>query len=43
MVNNLEAKWEPSNRAGLAKRFSRLGWIGFWVQLALLVILWVAN
>ncbi len=38
MANNLEAKWEPANRAGLAKRFSRLGWIGFWVQLALLVV-----
>ncbi len=38
MANNLEAQWEPANRAGLARRFSRLGWIGFWVQLALLVI-----
>ncbi len=38
MANNLKAKWEPANRAGLATRFSRLGWIGFWVQLALLAI-----
>ena len=38
MANNLEAKWEPANRAGLARRFSRLGWIGFWAQLVLLAI-----
>ena len=30
--------WQPANPAGLAKQFSKLGWIGFWLQLALLAI-----
>ncbi len=38
MSNNLNAQWQPANPGGLAKQFSRLGWIGFWIQLALLSI-----
>jgi hypothetical protein len=38
MANNPSAQWQPSNPKGLARQFSRLGWIGFWIQLALLVI-----
>lgn len=30
--------WQPANPHRLARQFSRLGWIGFWIQLALLVI-----
>ena len=30
--------WHPSNPEGLAKQFSRLGWIGVWTQIALLCI-----
>ena len=36
MPKNLTASWHPSNPESLAKQFSRLGWIGFWIQLALL-------
>ena len=38
MSNNLRAHWRPSDFQSLAKRFSRLGWIGFWLQIGLLVI-----
>ena len=31
-------QWQPANPEGLAKRFSRLGWLGFWMQIALLAI-----
>jgi hypothetical protein len=34
----LRAQWQPSNPESLAKQFSRLGWIGFWLQLALVCI-----
>ena len=30
--------WRPENPERLAKRFSRLGWLGFWIQLTLLVV-----
>lgn len=30
--------WQPANPQRLARHFSRLGWLGFWIQLALLVI-----
>ena len=30
--------WQPANPHHLARQFSRLGWIGFWIQLALLII-----
>lgn len=38
MPDNTSAQWQPSNPAKLAKRFSRLGWTGFWIQLALIII-----
>ena len=31
-------QWQPSNPKGLAKQFSRLGWLGFWIQFAMLAI-----
>jgi len=37
MPNNTSVQW-PSNPESLAKWFSRLGWIGFWMQVALLAI-----
>ena len=37
-MQNLREQWQPSNPEGLAKEFSRLGWLGFWLQLALLAI-----
>ena len=36
MTPNLSSQWEPSNPENLAKRFHRLGWIGFWIQATLL-------
>ena len=38
MSRKTKTPWHPSNPEGLAKQFSRLGWIGFWLQLALIVI-----
>ncbi len=38
MPNNLSEKWQPAKPETLAKQFSRLGWIGFWIQLALISI-----
>ena len=38
MSNNPTADWQPSNAPRLAKQFSWLGWLGFWLQLALLAI-----
>jgi len=38
MSKNLRTQWQPSNPESLAKQFSRLGWIGFWMQVALLSI-----
>jgi hypothetical protein len=38
MHNNLSTRWQPANPESLAKQFSRLGWIGFWIQFALLAI-----
>ena len=38
MPNNMSAQWQPENAESLAKQFSRLGWIGFWIQIALLAI-----
>jgi hypothetical protein len=37
-MQKLRGQWRPSNPESLAKQFSRLGWIGFWVQLALVSI-----
>jgi hypothetical protein len=36
MPKNLKTPWKPSNPENLAKQFSRLGWIGFWIQLVLI-------
>lgn len=38
MSNIATAQWRPSNPQRLAKQFSCLGWIGFWMQLAMVVI-----
>lgn len=38
MSRKTKTPWHPSNPAGMAKQFSRLGWIGFWLQLALIVV-----
>ena len=38
MQNNLSTPWQPANPDRLAKQFSRLGWIGFWIQFALLAV-----
>lgn len=38
MPDNPTAQWQPVNAESLAKQFSRLGWIGFWTQIALLLI-----
>lgn len=35
MTNNISNKEQILNPEGLARHFSRLGWIGFWIQLAL--------
>ena len=38
MTNNFIKKDQILNPEGLAKHFSRLGWIGFWIQLALVSV-----
>lgn len=38
MPDNMSVQWQPANPAKLAKRFSSLGWTGFWIQLALIII-----
>ena len=38
MSESMSAQWQPSNPGRLAKQFSRLGWIGFWIQLALIIL-----
>jgi hypothetical protein len=38
MAKDLKLKPKPSNPESLAKHFLRLGWLGFWMQLALLLI-----
>ena len=37
MTKTPSTPWQPANPERLAKQFKRLGWIGFWIQLALLV------
>ena len=34
----MNTPWQPSNPNKLAQQFSRLGWFGFWMQLALIII-----
>ncbi len=38
MTKTPSTPWQPANPEGLAKQFRRLGWLGFWIQLALLAI-----
>ena len=38
MSENMRAQWQPSNPESLARQFARLGWTGFWIQLALITI-----
>jgi len=38
MSNTVTAPWQPSKPQSLAKHFSCLGWVGFWMQLAMVVI-----
>jgi hypothetical protein len=38
MTNQPSTPWQPDKPEKLAKQFSRLGWLGFWLQLALLAI-----
>jgi len=38
MPNTETLPWQPSNPQNLAKQFSLMGWIGFWMQLAMVVI-----
>lgn len=38
MPNNPPTQWHLSNPEKMAKHFSRIGWFGFWLQLAMLLI-----
>ncbi|MFZ0614287.1 MAG: DUF3611 family protein [Desulfobacterales bacterium] len=38
MPNNSPEKWHPSNPEKLAGQFTRIGWVGFWLQLVMLII-----
>jgi hypothetical protein len=38
MAKNPKPPWKPSNPEKIARQFSRLGWIGFWVQVALIIL-----
>ena len=38
MTNNSNDLWQPVKPESLARQFSRLGWIGFWLQLLLLAV-----
>lgn len=38
MPKNPKTPWKPSNPEKIAKQFSRLGWIGFWIQVALIIL-----
>jgi hypothetical protein len=38
MPNNPLTQWHLSNPEKMAKQFSRIGWFGFWLQLAMLLI-----
>jgi hypothetical protein len=35
MSKEPKEKWRPSNPESISRQFSRLGWIGFWMQIAL--------
>lgn len=38
MVTSASAPWQPVKPERLSKQFSRLGWLGFWIQVAMLAI-----
>lgn len=38
MSNDQSTEWQLSNPEKLARQFSRLGWLGFWIQLTLLAV-----
>ena len=38
MPKNPKTPWKPSNPEGIARQFSRLGWIGFWMQVVLIIL-----
>ena len=38
MSENTKTPWLPSNPESLARQFSRLGWIGFWIQVVLIAV-----
>ena len=38
MSKEPKAPWQPTNSERLGKQFSRLGWIGFWMQVVLVII-----
>lgn len=38
MSNTPAAPWRPSNPENLAKQFRHFGWIGFWMQIAMVVV-----
>ena len=38
MSDEPATQWQPTNPVKLAKQFSRLGWIGFWIQLVLIIV-----
>jgi ABC-type xylose transport system permease subunit len=38
MPKNPKPPWKPSNPESLARQFSRLGWIGFWMQVVLIIL-----
>jgi hypothetical protein len=38
MSKNSKEHWQPANPESLGKQFSRLGWIGFWMQVVLVSI-----
>lgn len=38
MPKNPKTPWKPSSPEKIARQFSRLGWIGFWVQVVLIIL-----
>lgn len=38
MSENIRAQWQPLDPDSLARQFARLGWTGFWIQLALITV-----
>jgi len=38
MATSASAPWQPVKPERLSKQFTRLGWLGFWIQIAMLAI-----